>query len=213
MAPRILNNLEADYSTLSSYYGVQVPHFNVMMFALGGRTDGTGGADHIACDATNIEVDIAASNPDRTSALLAVEVAEVLQTVRDKTVNCGYSNGEGLARSLSASLHPGVLNDFSTAPVWFQNGMPDYVHKTDKTDQNPESVGVAVLFYNWLHYQLGYSWEQIVRAGAPTLAETYHKLPGTTIDDPWALLQNTLQQLPKGPMNDNPFPIKVEAGK
>jgi acid phosphatase type 7 len=209
MAPAILKNLEVDYNALSSYYGLRVPPFNIVMFALGGQTDGTGGADLAACDATNIEVDVSLDSPERVSALVAVEQAHVFQTLHNKVVNCGYSNGEGLFRALGESLHPGALSDFATAPQWAQDGMPDFINKTDQTDQNADSTGAAVLFYNWLHYQLGYSWEQIVRAGAPTLAETYRKLTNgktSAFED----LMAAIQALPNGVTNDNPFVAKAK---
>jgi hypothetical protein len=38
--------------------------------------------------------------------------------------------------------------------------------------------GCSVLFLNWMSFQLKYAWNQIIAAGAPTLAETYKNLTG-----------------------------------
>jgi hypothetical protein len=204
VAPSILQKVEVDYNALSSYYGVQVPHFNVLMFAMGGATDGTGGADHMACEATDIEVDIAASNPDITSALIADNEAEVFQAARNKGEDCGTSNGEGLARALHESLHPNTLDNFATAPTWANSGKPDFINKSEQTDQNAVSTGASVLFYNWLHYQLGYSWEQICKADGKTPAQTYSRLTNRK-DDAFQVFLKAIDALPNGVTSDNPF--------
>ena len=38
----------------------------------------------------------------------------------------------------------------------------------------------AVLFLNWLRYQLKFSWQEIVAAGASTLSQVYTNLTGHT---------------------------------
>src|SRR6516162_9072576 len=49
---------------------------------------------------------------------------------------------------------------------------PDWVTNTNPTDQDFVSIGCGTLFYNYLAYQLNFSWRDIVAAGAPTLGQT-----------------------------------------
>jgi len=70
---------------------------SVILFALGGATDGTGGADHNGCDYTTgnaIEVDVSYGNPDRVSALFEAELSECSMNGN----LCGESTGEALSR-------------------------------------------------------------------------------------------------------------------
>jgi hypothetical protein len=56
----------------NSIFGTPSEPVNVIIFALGGKTDGTGGADHNTCDFTNggnIEVCASFGNSTRVSAL------------------------------------------------------------------------------------------------------------------------------------------------
>jgi hypothetical protein len=56
------------------------------------------------------------------------------------------------------------------------------VDNTDPSDAPGAPVGCAVLFINYLRYQLGYSLASIVQAGGSTLRLTYQALTGTTGD-------------------------------
>src|SRR5579872_4842490 len=66
---------------------------SVVVFALGGATDGTGGADHMGCDYTNgaaIEVCASFGNSARVSALFEAELSECSMGGN----LCGVSTGE-----------------------------------------------------------------------------------------------------------------------
>jgi hypothetical protein len=125
--------------------------------------------------------------------------------------DCGASTGEGLSRVLANDIVPGVEpQNFVAAPVWLNSDRPDFVNITDTTDTNYLSIGCSVLFLNWLHTQLGKSWQEIVGAGGTTLADTYGnlKLPGNG----WQQFEELIQEhYPKGtPIHldtDNPFPL------
>lgn len=70
--------------------------------------------------------------------------------------------------------------------------------------------GCAVLFSNWLRFQLRYSWQQIVSAATPTLGETYTKLSGRAVG--LKLFRAPIDSRfplgrPSGLATDNPFPI------
>ena len=67
-------------------------------------------------------------------------------------------------------------------------------------------LGCAVLFLNWMRFQLGYSWTQIIAAGDSTLAKTYQNLTGQT--DGYALFMALMDRTyprgtPSGLTTDN----------
>jgi len=181
---------------------------SVIVFALGGNTDGTGGADHMGCDFINgsaIEVDASFDNSLRVSALFEAELSECSMNGN----LCGESTGEALSRWCAMVVGNNALADFSTAPTWFNDGMQDFVDQTDNTDQNPDSTGCGMAFISWLISQ-GHTLEQIAPAmvnlgNGGTLAQIYGNL---TSDDPgnaWNNFQNAIQNLPNGIQNDDPF--------
>src|SRR5580700_4493413 len=62
----------------NALFGTTSSPVNVVLFALDGRTDGTGGADHDACNFTNggnIEVCVSFGSPARVSALFEAELS------------------------------------------------------------------------------------------------------------------------------------------
>src|SRR6202022_1948403 len=100
---------------------------SVIVFALGGATDGTGGADHLGCDYTTgaaIEVCVSFGNAARVSALFEAELSECSMGGN----LCGLSTGEALSRWCAAVIGNNALSDFATAPTWVQQGMRDYVN-------------------------------------------------------------------------------------
>ena len=106
---------------------------SVIVFALNGATDGSGGADHMGCDYTTgnaIEVCASFGNSARVSALFEAELSECSMGGN----LCGVSTGEALSRWCAAVISSNALADFATAPQWSQDGMPDYINQTDPTD-------------------------------------------------------------------------------
>src|SRR5947209_11649404 len=94
--------------------------------------------------------------------------------------DCGKSHGEGLSRVLSNALYPGSEpNNFVSIGSWLDGGRPDWVTTTKDSDQDYPSIGCAVSFLNWLHYQLGYTWTEIAAAGDDTLLKIGTRLLGT----------------------------------
>jgi hypothetical protein len=101
-----------------------------------------------------------------------------------------------------------VIDAYATAPIWLDSARPDWVGATNMTDTDPVSNGCSVLFLNWLHGRLGFGWDRVCGAGAPTLAETYKNLTGKA--DAWKAFSATVNQMfppgkPSGLTNDNPF--------
>lgn len=189
-------------------FGVNGLPVSVIVFALGGATDGTGGADHMGCDFTTgaaIEVCASFGNPARVSALFEAELSECSMGAN----LCGVSTGEALSRLCASVVSNNALSDFATAPTWAQDGMPDYVNQTAQTDRDTDSTGCGMAFLSWLMSQ-GYGVNTIAPAmvalgDSGTFAQLYGNL---TSDDPANAFPSFLaavQALPGGVTNDDPF--------
>lgn len=180
---------------------------DVLLFALNGATDGTGGADHGGCDfATGgaIEVDAAFGAPNRVLALFEAELSECAMNGR----LCGLSTGEALSRWCAAVVSDNALADFATAPQWDQDGRPDWVDQTAQTDQDADSIGCGMAFLSWL-LSAGQGLPQIaqtmVRLGnSGTLAQLYATLTGTQTSA-WDTFIAAVNALPNGVTSDDPF--------
>src|ERR1022692_3551843 len=192
----------------TTIFGTPSEAVDVIIFAVGGMTDGTGGADHNACDFTSggaIEVCASFGNSARVSALFEAELSECSMGGN----LCGVSTGEALSRWCAAVIGNNALSDFATAPQWAQDGMPDFVDQTDPTDQNPDSIGAGMAFLSWLMSQ-GYSLGQIAPAmvslgTSGTLAQLYANLTGNAASNAWPNFQAAVQNLPNGVTDDDPF--------
>jgi hypothetical protein len=207
-AQDLLNDADRVANANDGIFGTTGGSVSVIVFALGGATDGTGGADHMGCDYTTgnaIEVDASFGNPARASALFEAELSECSMNGN----LCGESTGEALSRWCAAFVSNNALADFATAPQWFDDGMPDFVNKTENTDQGADSTGCGMAFISWLISQ-GYSLAQIAPAmvnlgDGGTFAQLYGNL---TSDDPanaWPNFQNAINSLPNGVTSDDPF--------
>jgi len=184
---------------------------NVIVFALGGMTDGTGGADHMSCDfisGQNIEVCASFGQSDRVIALFEAELSECSMGGN----LCGNSVGEGLSRWCARVVSNNALSDFDSGPYWFQNGMANWVDQTDANDRSYDSIGCAVVFISWLMGRtLAFTLSEIaqfmVKAGdSGTLADLYHaltSLPATK--SAWVDFQAAIAALPGGVTSDDPF--------
>ena len=130
-------------------FGAAGGHVDVIVFALGGMTDGTGGADHMACDYTNgaqIEVCASFGSSIRVSALFEAELSECSMGGNV----CGESTGEALSRWCAMAVSGNALSDFATAPMWFQDGAANFVDTVDPTDRDPDSTGCGMAFISYL---------------------------------------------------------------
>lgn len=181
---------------------------SVIVFALGGATDGTGGADHMGCDYTTgaaIEVCASFGNSARVSALFEAELSECSMNGN----LCGLSTGEALSRWCATVIANNALADFATAPQWAQDGEPDFINKTDPTDQNADSTGCGMAFLSWLMSQ-NYGLDKIAPAmvalgDGGTLAQLYANLTSDTASNAWPNFQKAIQALPNGISSDDPF--------
>ena len=181
---------------------------SVIVFALGGATDGSGGADHGGCDYTTgaaIEVCASFGNSARVSALFEAELSECSMGGN----LCGISTGEALSRWCAAVISGNALSDFATGPQWVQDGMPDYVNQTDPTDQHADSTGCGMVFLSWLMHQ-GHGLDQIAQTmvslgDTGTLGQLYAKLTSDSSSNAWPAFLAAVEALPGGVTNDDPF--------
>src|SRR5579864_3420793 len=195
-------------SANDAIFGTTGGPVNVIIFALNGATDGTGGADHGGCDYTSgaaIEVCASFGNAARVSALFEAELSECSMSGN----LCGVSTGEALSRWCAAVIGGNALSDFATAPTWVQDGMQDYVNNTDPTDQNADSTGCGMAFLSWLMSQ-GYGLDKIAQglvalAANGTLAQLYANLTGDAAGNAWPKFQAAVNGLAGGVTSDDPF--------
>jgi len=190
------------------FFGTSTGTVNVIVFALGGATDGTGGADHMGCDyvvGNNIEVCAAFGNSMRVSALFEAELSECNMGGN----LCGVSTGEALSRWCAASVSNNALGDFGTAPTWFNDGAQDFVSQTDPTDRNADSTGCGMAFISWLLSQnnaLGTIAQGLVGLGAnATFAQLYGNLTGNDPSTAYLTFMGAVQGLSGGVTSDDPF--------
>lgn len=192
----------------NAIFGITGGAVDVIVFALNGQTDGTGGADHGGCDFTTgnaIEVDASYGNSSRVVALFEAELSECAMNGQ----LCGYSTGEALSRWCAAVVGSNALTDFATAPTWAQDGKPDWVDQTEQTDQDADSTGCGMAFLSWLMSQ-GHSLNQVAQAtvalgDAGTLAELYGRVTGDAATNAWSKFIAAVDALPGGVTTDDPF--------
>lgn len=207
-ATDLLNDADRIVAANNAIFGTTGGSVSVIVFALGGQTDGTGGADHGGCDYNSgnaIEVDVSYGNSVRVSALFEAELSECSMGGN----LCGCNTGEALSRWCAASTSNNALSDFATAPAWFQDGMPNYVDQTDPTDQSADSTGCGMAFLSWLQSK-GYTLNQIAPAivalgASGTLAQLYANLTSNAASNAWSTFQSAVNALPQGVTSDDPF--------
>lgn len=207
-AQDLVNDADRVVVANDQLFGTQGQPVSVIVYALDGRTDGTGGADHGGCDyniGAAIEVCASFGNSARVSALFEAELSECSMGGN----LCGVSTGEALSRWCATNISNNALSDFATAPTWQQDGMQNFVDRTDGTDGNPDSTGCGMAFLSWLMSQ-GYTLSQIAQAmvarGANgTLADLYAALGAGSSGDAWNNFTTAVQNL-NGPItSDDPF--------
>lgn len=206
-AQDLLNDADRVVAANNAIFGTPGGAVNVIVWALNGVTDGTGGADHAGCDynaGNNIEIDASLGSPPRVSALFEAELSECSMSGN----LCGVSTGEALSRWCAATTSNNALADFATAPQWFSDGMPDFVNQTDPTDQSVDSTGCGMAFISWL-LSKGSTLSQIAQGlvalgSGGTFAALYQNLTGNATD-PWPTFQADVQALAGGVTSDDPF--------
>lgn len=210
LAKELLARVVAPYDDVQSDFAVTGGSVNVVVAPLSGNNDGSGGAYHYGCDFTSggtIYVDATFANAsanalDLEVLLYVAELSECFMGAQGKGWNCGYSNGEALSRFYSEIETPPntIPAAFETGPSWAQAGYPDWIGKTEQTDQDYVSIGCGIVYIYWMR-SLGYTAAQITRAAGATLADNYQALTGKTT----AYQDLTAALSGKTITSDNPF--------
>jgi hypothetical protein len=217
IARAVSSRFEGDFARLTDFFGVTAlpKPLNIIIAAIGGIKDGSGGAYHYACDAEDIYVDVKIEpslDPDRTNFFVVTQAVDVFGALQNKGWDCGASNGTALKRVLATELYPKEIDGFTTAAAWLDSPLrPDFVNANNQTDADPVATGCAVLFLNYMHTQLKIPWDKIVQAGGPTPGQTYANLGlGNDGFVKFKRLMDTHFPIgkPSGVTTDNPFPIQ-----
>src|SRR5258708_4094037 len=85
VAQAVLQRCEADYARLTGAFGLEPGHFNIIVAPLSTQHDGTGGAYHHTCLASDLYCDVQFRpevNAALTSALVVAEEVEVFEAVQ-----------------------------------------------------------------------------------------------------------------------------------
>lgn len=207
-ATDLCNDADRIVAQNDSFFASSDGSVAVIVYAIGGATDGTGGADHATCDyVTGNAIEVCASfgASIRCSALFEAELSECNMGGNV----CGESTGEGLSRWCAAAVSSNALADFATAPTWAADGMANFVDATDPTDQNADAIGCTMAFLSWL-LATGYTLAQIAQGmialgDSGTLCELYANLTGDDAANAWAKFQAAVNALPFGVVSDDPF--------
>jgi hypothetical protein len=210
LARQIFAMLGTTYADSRAYFNVPAQPANVIIAAVSGATDGSGGAYHYGCNFNpggDLYCDAAFGNPPLTNGLIVAELTESFMGEQNKGWDCGASNGEALSRylaELESGGAQGVLAGFSTGPLWDQAGRPNWVDATDPTDQDGASIGCGVVYLYWMMSK-GFTAAQITQASCPdgTLSSNYSALTGT--NSAWTDFIAAVGTLSQGVTSDNPW--------
>lgn len=210
LAQQIFAIADKTYADCQAFFNIPGQPVNVIIAALSGLTDGSGGAYHYGCSFNpggDLYCDAAFGNPSLTNGLVVAELTESFMGAQAKGWDCGGSNGEALSRFLAEALSGGpngALAAYSTGPAWDQDGRADWIDATEPTDQNPDSTGCGVVYLYWM-VSKGFTAAQIAQAGCPdgTLASNYLSLTGSSTA--WADFIAAVSGLPGGVTSDDPW--------
>jgi hypothetical protein len=210
LAQQVLSAVGGGYTRCQSFFNVEGQPVRVIIAALNGETDGSGGAYHYGCDfksGGDIYCDAAFGDPALTIGLFVAELAECFMGLQNRGWNCGASNGEALSRFLAEQASDGcadVMAAYESALQWDAAGRPDWIDATEPTDQDLVSVGCGVVYLYWM-LSKGYTAAQIAQAGCPdgTLSSNYTALTGRA--SAWNSFQTALAALNAPIRSDNPW--------
>jgi hypothetical protein len=214
-AQGLIANADAIVAKNDMIFGTPGGAVNVLIWTLGGRTNGQGGALHMACnytDGQNIELDFDDGSPlpsipirpspaARIHALFEAELSECSM----QNFLCGVSTGEALSRWCAMAVAGNVLTDFASANIFLGFSTVfglNFVDVTDHTDRNQCSYGCGMAFLSWLQSKttggLGIPLIKIAPAmvklaDAGTLADLYAVLTGKPKASAWPDFQAAIK--------------------
>ena len=196
---------EADYNLMHGWFGggVSVTGMSVQV-----TTQSNGAGWSGSASSSTIQLKAQGASYSNNSAylryLIIAEVVEIFMMAQ----NIGWfqgsnegSKGEGLSRFLSGQflaengfLGLGMDADYAVADLWLNSSRQDFVNNAPDDNGYDATNGCTTLFIYYLFSQLGYGINQIVGAGASTLAGVYRNLTGDNTD-PFPLFKGILRSL------------------
>ena len=215
LAAAVLERVDRDMAVLCSIFGGALSEGSSVQVVLARLPEHTR-AFHLDGDRV-LYADVCTvprPNPWYSSFLVSALLADLFAVDTGRGWDPATHTGEALSRVLAASLYPHQLTGFATAPSWLDETRADFVNSTIHSEREPQATGCAALFLNYLHYQLGFSWPDIVGAGGGTLAEAHERLTDQG-PNPFDEFRDLLgRHFPSdrecGLDHDNPFPLAGE---
>jgi hypothetical protein len=231
LSQALLQTCEGDYATLRGIFGGVDPPAPINVTVDNGAGGRQNGHD-IVHDGDAGQG--AVGDFDYLRNAFVMELAELFMYAQKNKWNPGDSKGEALSRVLGGLLYPGGMQPGFTVHQWVDNlpdglnpsedqptgpeGLEDWITKVDGNDTRAKSIGCGVAFIHYLHYQLGFSFSQIVGASGDTLEGVYEALTGSSGGfQPFAELVRTafprgrpsgLNEQAKYPDSDQFFPLR-----
>jgi hypothetical protein len=174
LADAELARCEADYATLSSWFGVVAPAADLPIHVNVAWAGGSGGGSNNGSNTLTVNC-TSTTQGSNVNEIAVAELAELFMAWQNRGWVAGYSHGEGLSRALPpvlySSIDPNAYLLWENASYWLNNGRPNWVDTTELTDQGQLSYGCALFFLYYLNGQLNFTWPEIIQAAAPTLAQ------------------------------------------
>ena len=216
LATSVLGSCESDYTALSQMFGgIDVMILPIPLVVGNGPADAANSGGNIVVLAGD------GSDPALLNFLNVAELAELFEYAIANGWDPGGSNGEGISRVLAAWRYPTEINtsqaSFSVASTWLEARFPqsqDFVsiNGTDGRDGDLIAAGCAVLFINYLRWQLGFQLNSIVLAGGATLDACFSALTNQGRDSAFAVFEALISRhYSRGTswslIDDNPFPL------
>jgi hypothetical protein len=212
VAQAVVDTIEDEIDGVAEYFGsLALPDLPINVVVA--QLPGVERAYHHAPDSVDLYVDsrlVPATVPRYTRFLIASLLVDLFLVASGRAWSPSDSHGEALSRVLAATRYPRQIDGFATAAIWLDGDRRDLLSDRAAGQDDQAAVGVAVLFLNWLHYQLGFWWEDVIASAAETLAETYYRLAGEA-NDAFATFLSDIEAIfpagsPSGLTTDNPFP-------
>jgi NAD(P)-dependent dehydrogenase (short-subunit alcohol dehydrogenase family) len=205
----VLNRAERDLATIRDWFDVQTD-LGQFVVVLGSLPDNACTYREQASDHGPVTLFCDVLTTPRLEALqscfyVALQLADLTATAS------GWDAGTAgaLSRVLATSLYPRRIAGFATAWVWMEGDRNTAGHGAAPGAE----TGRAVLFLNYLHYQLGFSWKEIAATRGPTLGAVARRLTGSEdrLDEFRSLLERHYPVgQPMASLVDNPFPLVDE---
>jgi NAD(P)-dependent dehydrogenase (short-subunit alcohol dehydrogenase family) len=203
----VLNRAERDLTALRDWFGLSSDseQFTVVLSRLAEearafREDESGSSTTLFCDVQTTP----RLEAFQSSFFVVFQLADMFAA----RVGWDPEIGAALARVLAAALYPRRIAGFATAWLWLEGDRTDF--SLDSLGHDSAATGGAVLFLNYLHHQLGFSWHEIVASPASTLGTLATRLTGS--NDDFSRFRSMLEEYhpsgqPSALLTDNPFPL------